>query len=142
LIFVIIVSVVGYHFRYKPPAAARPWLGTAPGRFPDSTAAMRSSSHLRVLFLGNSLTEYNGGLAIYLQQLAASAGKNPRPVFDEVTKFGATWAQLWDVTPARNVIAQGNWDYIVLQDFSTASMIYRSEMDVYAKRFSDAARAV
>jgi hypothetical protein len=135
---IVLVGGVMAWSRYQ----ARPRLGTAPGRFPQSTAAERSPGHLRVLFLGNSLTEYNGGLALTMQQLAASAGKNPMPIFDEVTKFGATWAQLWDVTQARGMIEQGNWDYIVLQDYSTAPFIYRSEMDVYAKRFSEAARAV
>src|SRR5580692_6326372 len=43
-----------------------------PERFPQSTLAMRSPGKLRVLFLGNSLTEYNGGLATAMEQLAAS----------------------------------------------------------------------
>jgi hypothetical protein len=113
-----------------------------PSRFPQSTIAMRSPGRLRVLFLGNSLTEYNGGLALTMEQLAVSAGKKPVPVFDELTKFGATWAQLWDVTHALDEIRQGGWDYIVLQDYSTAAMTYRSEMDVYGRRFSQEAKAV
>jgi hypothetical protein len=114
----------------------------SPSRFPQSTAAMRQPGHLRVLFLGNSLTEYNGGLALVLQQMAVSAGKYPMPVFDEVTKFGATWAQLWDVTKALDMIREGNWDFVVLQDYSTAATRYRSEMDVYARRFSQETKAV
>jgi hypothetical protein len=50
--------------------------------------------------------------------------------------WGATWAQLWDVTKSLPMIRQGGWDYVVLQDYSTAPMIYRAEMDVYARRFS------
>jgi hypothetical protein len=119
----------------KPPVAVA-------GRFPQSTAAMRTAGHLRVLFLGNSLTEYNGGLAMVMQQLARSAGKAPMPIFDEVTKFGATWAQLWDVTQAPAMIRQGHWDYVVLQDYSTAPLVYRSEMEVYGRRFSQEIKAI
>ena len=112
------------------------------GRYPQTTLAMRSPGKLRVLFLGNSLTQYNGGLATFLEQLAASAKTQPTPVFDELTKFGATWAQLWDVTDARNLIHQGGWDFVVLQDYSTAAMIYGAEMTEYGRRFSNAARSV
>ena len=135
------ISLVGFMIAWveyphkKPPVPI-------PSRFPQSTLAMRAPGRLRVLFLGNSLTEYNGGLALVMEQLAVSAGKKPAPVFDEVTKFGATWAQLWDVTKARDAIRDGNWDYIVLQDYSTAAITYRSEMDVYGRRFSLAAKSI
>jgi hypothetical protein len=121
--------------RKKPPVPIA-------SRFPMSTPAMRAPGRMRVLFLGNSLTEYNGGLALIMEQLATSAGIKPVPVFDEVTRFGATWAQLWDVTRAREMIRQGSWDFVVLQDYSTAPTIYRSEMDFYGRRFSQEARAV
>jgi hypothetical protein len=105
-------------------------------RWPESTPAMRPAGRLRVLFLGNSLTQYNGSLPLILEQLSTSASKKPAPVFDMVYKYGATWSQLWDATPAVEVIRQGHWDYVVLQDYSTAAITYRSEMDVYARRFS------
>jgi hypothetical protein len=105
-------------------------------RWPETTPAMRPPGRLRVLFLGNSLTQYNGSLPLILEQLCVSAGKKPAPVFDLVYKYGATWAQLWDATQAVPTIRQGHWDYVVLQDYSTAAVSYRSEMDVYARRFS------
>ena len=111
-------------------------------RFPQSTRAMRSPGKLRVLFLGNSLTQYNGGLATVMEQLAQSAKLQPMPLFDQLTKFGATWAQMWDVTGARDLIHQGGWDYVVLQDYSTAALTYPSEMQVYGRRFSNAVLSV
>jgi hypothetical protein len=111
-------------------------------RWPETTPAMRPAGRLRVLFLGNSLTQYNGTLPLILEQLSVSAGKKPTPVFDLVFKYGATWAQLWDATAALAVIRQGHWDYVVLQDYSTAALQYRSEMDVYARRFSREIHAV
>jgi hypothetical protein len=128
------IAGVEYPWKTRPVPIA--------SRYPQSTLAMRTPGRLRVLFVGNSLTEYNGGLALAMEQLAVSAGKKPAPVFDEITKFGATWAQLWDVTQAPNEIREGGWDYIVLQDYSTAAMTYRSEMDVYGRRFSQAAKSV
>lgn len=105
-------------------------------RWPQSTAASRPPGRLRVLFLGNSLTQYNGSLPLILEQLSNAAGVKPAPVFDLVYRYGATWAQLWDASAAREVIDQGHWDFIVLQDYSVAATKYRAEMDVYARRFS------
>ena len=93
-----------------------------------------------MLFLGNSFTQFNGGIALTLRNLAASAHKEPAAVFDQVTKFGATWAELWSETKALDEIRQGDWDYVVLQDYSRAAMIYRTEMDQYGKQFSQEIR--
>jgi hypothetical protein len=106
------------------------------GRWPASNPQMRQPGRLRVLFIGNSLTQYNGSLPLILQQMAASAQKKPVPVFDMVYRYGGTWAQMWDTGKALDMIHQGRWDYVVLQDYSTAPMKYRAEMDVYARRFS------
>ncbi len=109
--------------------------------YPYSTAATRPPGRLRVLFLGNSFTQFNGGVALTLRELAASAGKEPPPVFDQVTRFGATWAELWGQTAAVETIRQGNWDYVVLQDYSRAATLYRSEMDQYGHTFANEIRA-
>ncbi len=105
-------------------------------RWPQTTVNTRPEGHLRVLFIGNSLTQYHGSLPLIMEQLCASAGTRPVPIFDMVYRYGATWAQIWDTTPARTMIEQGNWDYVVLQDHSIAPTKFRAEMDVYARRFS------
>ena len=107
---------------------------------PYTTAADRPAGRLRVLFLGNSFTQFNGGMALAMRNLAASAHKEPPPVFDQVTKFGATWAELWALPAVRGAIEQGHWDYVVLQDYSRAATIYRAEMDQYGRQFSRAVR--
>ena len=109
-------------------------------RFPYSTPAERTPDRLRVLFLGNSFTQFNGGQALILRELARSAGKRPPPVFDQVTKFGATWAELWSQSASLDTIRQGGWDYVVLQDYSRAAMIYRTEMDQYGNKFATEVR--
>ena len=108
--------------------------------YPYSTLDDRSPDRLRVLFLGNSFTQFNGGIALALRELARSAGRQPQPVFDQVVKFGADWAELWSETKALDEIRQGGWDYVVLQDYSRAPMIYRSEMDRYGRMFAKEVR--
>ncbi len=121
--------------------SAQRQLAVTPGPvYPYSTPDQRTPDRLRVLFLGNSFTQFNGGIALSLRELAASARQQPAPVFDQVTRFGATWAEMWSETPALAEIRQGRWDYVVLQDYSRAAMIYRSEMDQYGRMFAGAIR--
>ena len=107
-----------------------------------SSPIARTPDKLRVLFIGNSFTQYNGGLANVLTQLAASAGIKPAPVFDQYTVWGATWDRLWNYSDAAAAIDEGNWDFVVLQDYSIAALIYRDEMDQYGKIFSSEARKI
>ncbi len=111
-------------------------------RWPQSTPAMRAPGRLRVLFIGNSFTFYNGGQALILEQLSRSAKKQPPCVFDQVCVFGATLTQLWDHSPAVPMIRQGYWDYVVLQDYSLAAMKYRNEMEVYGAKYCNEIRLV
>ena len=119
-----------------------PQVAVSPSRWPQSTAEMRLPGRLRVLFLGNSLTAYNGGLALIMEQLSQSAGKKPAAVFDEVARYGATWKVLCEHTKATEMIDQGRWDYVVLQDYSTAATEYRDEMDEYGRVLSEEIHAI
>jgi hypothetical protein len=73
--------------------------------------------------------------------LARSAKKTPAPVFDQICVYGATLAQLWDHSQALPMIRQGNWDYVVLQDYSLAAIKYQHEMSEYGGLFSNEIRA-
>jgi hypothetical protein len=126
----------GYYFLRSPAGVA----AVRPHRWPGSDPAIRTPDRLRVLFVGNSFTQYNGGLALVMNRLAASAGKTPAPVFDQYTVWGQTWQRLFDDYQAPEAIAEGRWDFVVLQDYSIAAMIYRDEMDEYGRKFSDAIR--
>jgi hypothetical protein len=138
---VAVLAGAGLVVYYLADPGRRQLLISTGPTYPYSTPAERTPDRLRVLFLGNSFTQFNGGIAFALRQLTASAHKTPAPVFDQVTKFGATWAELWSQTTAREEIRQGNWDYVVLQDYSRAAMIYRTEMDQYGKIFSTEIRS-
>lgn len=133
-VFLIATLLAARHWWNQHPAVQEVTLNAA--RWPQTNVNTRPEGHLRVLFIGNSLTQYNGSLPLIMEQLCASAGTRPVPIFDMVYRYGATWAQIWDTTPARTIIEEGNWDYVVLQDHSIAATKFRSEMDVYARRFS------
>ena len=137
---VAVVAVGGVAAYYLADPGRRQMILQNGPAYPYSTAAERTPDRLRVLFLGNSFTQFNGGLALILQRLAESAGKRPTPVFDQQTKFGATWAELWAQTTCKQTIAEGDWDYVVLQDYSRAAMVYRTEMDQYGRTFAKAIR--
>jgi hypothetical protein len=124
------------------PANERVTAKANASRWPQSTLAMRSPGRLRVLFIGNSFTFYNGGQALILEQLSRSAKKTPPPVFDQVCVFGATWEELWRYSKAVPMIRQGGWDYVILQDYSLAAVKYRDEMDQYGRMWSKEIRAV
>jgi len=70
---------------------------------------------MRVLMIGNSLT-YTNDLPGLLQQL--SAGEYKPIVIDSVTSPMVSLRFHWNFTRARRTIANGHWDYVILQDFS------------------------
>src|SRR5688572_18130809 len=83
-----------------------------------ATRPVRSAKPLRVLFIGNSYTFFNGGLGTLVQQLALSA-KHGRPLdFVEVTKGGQTLEGHWKDGRALAAIRRGGWDVVVLQEHS------------------------
>lgn len=82
----------------------------APGGSGRSAA---NDSALRVLFIGNSLTYYNG-MARMFAALAAE-GTRRRVVVGVAAYPGASLDLLWDLTDAREVIRRFPWDYVVVQ---------------------------
>lgn len=69
----------------------------------------------RILFLGNSYTEYNN-LPQLIQQMAQSTGN--QMIFDKNTPGGYTLKQHSTNAISLEKIYQGNWDFVVLQDQS------------------------
>lgn len=90
---------------------------------------------LRVLFLGNSYTAYNQ-LPYMVSQVAASMGDVV--TYSSNTPGGYRFNQHATDATSLNLIAQGNWDYVVLQEQSQLPSfpISQVEQDVfpYAKK--------
>jgi hypothetical protein len=127
------------------PAAER--VG-APTTAPSQTKAAIVSSitaakkPLRVLFIGNSYTFFNGGLGSLVQALANSVKGGRRMEFVEVTKGGQTLEGHWREGKALAEIRKGGWDYVVLQEHSLRPVIEREKMWNYARMFDAEIRKV
>jgi hypothetical protein len=107
----------------KPAKTAKP---TEPATFP-------TESPVRVLFIGNSYTFYNGGVDAVLQALARAKGRNFE--CSASTSGGKTLEWHWEEGDARAAIARGGWNYVVLQEFSTRPIADAAAMHKYARLF-------
>lgn len=110
------------------PATA-PSTGTGAGRVASSTKP------LRVLFVGNSYTYYNGGLGSLVQSLASGVKGGRKFEYVEVTKGGQTLEGHWKDGRALAEIRKGGWDYVVLQEHSTRPLVDREKMYAAARAF-------
>jgi hypothetical protein len=100
-----------------------------------SSTSASAKKPLRVLFIGNSYTFFNGGLGTAVKALA-SAVKDGRPFeYVEVTKGGQTLEGHWNDGKALAAIRQGNWDFVVLQEHSLGAINRREKMFQYAALF-------
>jgi len=96
-------------------------------------ATKSDSRAVKVLFIGNSLTYYND-LAGLVQAFAAH---EEHPLYiDAVTFPLASLDWHWNHTKARQKIAEGDWNYVILQQFSTAPADHPKETVEQYERFA------
>lgn len=94
-----------------------------------------------VLFLGNSYTYFNN-LPEMFAKLAAAGGQG-EVVYKMLAPGGTRLKDHWDSEAGHKALAQGAWDYVVLQDQSTLGMTYlvegtaRIAGDVLFRPFAD-----
>jgi len=69
-----------------------------------------------VLFVGNSFTFWNEGLWTHMQNLTAARGEGLGAKTSRVVLGGASLRVLWKRTKARQEIAEGDYDIVVLQE--------------------------
>ena len=102
-------------------------------RLPPADGAART----RVLFVGNSLTFYND-LPGLVQQMSA---REERPL--EVQSVTSAYASLqwhWAMGKPQELLAQGKWDYVVLQEFSRRPVTDPQNSAKYFELFAAEAR--
>jgi hypothetical protein len=104
--------------------------------------ALAANKPLRVLFIGNSYTYYNGGMGTLVQALAAAAKDGRRLDYVEVTKGGQTLEGHWKDGKALAEIRKGGWDFVVLQEHSMRPLLDRERMWSYARQFDAEIRKV
>jgi hypothetical protein len=90
---------------------------------------------LRVLFIGNSYTFFNGGMGTLVQALASSVKGGRKFEYIEVTRGGQTLEGHWLEGKALAAIRKGGWDYVVLQEHSLRPLQNRDKMWLYARMF-------
>ena len=91
-----------------------------------------------MLFIGNSLT-YMNDLPALVCALAEAAGETP-PVMQRVVASGFSLEDHWERGDARKAIAEGGWDFVVLQQGPSASPEGRGLLLRYARLFASEIR--
>jgi hypothetical protein len=92
---------------------------------------------VRVLMIGNSLTYYND-LPGLLQQLSA---REPAPVYvEKITTPLASLQVHWNFDASVQRIGEGDWDCVVLQEFSRLPVTNPQQSLEYFERFADEVR--
>lgn len=122
----------------------------------SGVSGIDTSDGLQVLFIGNSLTFFDdrvgeltdsGGVVMYpndvpgmLEALIDSADAGPAEI--DLVAFGGFGLQdHWESGPARQMIARGGWDVVVLQQGPSAHEGRPSLLE-YSRRFADEIRRV
>jgi len=81
-----------------------------------------------ILFIGNSLTSYNGGINTHLSGLA------PNCEIKSVAVSGTTLRYHWN-DRTKELISNGKWDYIILQEGSSRSVMEYENYKEYIEKF-------
>ncbi|RLC55795.1 MAG: hypothetical protein DRH89_06960 [Candidatus Cloacimonadota bacterium] len=73
----------------------------------------------RILFIGNSITYYNGGVDLHTMNLANSIDSTLSIVCASVTGGGWTLQQHFNSPTTIQTIQEGNWDMVILQEMTS-----------------------
>ena len=110
------------------------------GDAPDEPPPAPPSGAVRVLFIGNSLTEVND-LPAMVAALSRAAGDDPPLETGSVTFGGFALEDHLAEGSAARAIAGGGWDVVVLQQGPSALPASRENLIEYSGRFATLIRA-
>jgi hypothetical protein len=88
-----------------------------------------------ILFIGNSYTFYNKGLAYHLSNFAINDSSIPQVRVEEVAKGGYTLENHWNDTATINKIKARHWDAIIIQEQSLRPVSDKDQMLLYVQKF-------
>lgn len=97
-------------------------------------SAQTTRPSTRILFVGNSYTFYNGGIDKILTEMAQQRGVTIECATS--TSPGKSLEWHYNEGNAREMIARGGWDWVVLQDYSLQPLDKRDLMFEYARKFA------
>lgn len=92
-----------------------------------------ASTH--ILFIGNSFTEFNGGIDQGIRDMATSTAT------ERVLVGGETLESHWNKGDALRAIRKGGWSYVVLQEQSLWPVLARDKFFQYVRMFDKEIRA-
>jgi hypothetical protein len=95
---------------------------------PAKAKATNAPQPKRILLLGNSYVDFNGGIDSYLRGMA------PNTVSSRIAPGGYTLKRHWNDPNTLNAIRAGGWDVVVLQEQSQTPVSYQSDFFAYANR--------
>ena len=105
---------------------------------PTVNLSAQSGKQVRVLFIGNSLT-YSNNLPALIAAQARAAGED-RLISQALVGSGFSLEDHWNSDKARKLIAEGEWQYVVLQQGPSALPESRKLLIEYTRRFAELIR--
>lgn len=91
---------------------------------------------LRILFIGNSLTMFNGGVNRELERLFDATNPKLLIVSQSVTIGGERLSGHYKNHELHQLIKNGKWDYVVLQEYSNNPITNKEDFYKYAGLFN------
>lgn len=129
-ILLLVFLVLGCGHRDEP--AANPGPADLAGQKAD---ALRAAPGVDVLFIGNSYT-FSHSLPKVLEQIAAATEGGPVFRTKMVAHPDYTLEQHWQLGEAAAAIAEGGWEFVVLQGHSLSTLEARDRLYRFARRYA------
>lgn len=99
----------------------------------DSIGFSGGREPIRILFIGNSYTYFNGGVHRILSDMAQQRGRSIEVAACVAGGRSLAWHLLQP--EARELIDRGGWDWVVLQDYSTHPFRQPEKFDESIREF-------
>ena len=90
---------------------------------------------LKILFIGNSLTNFNGGLDYMLKKMFKQSNPQMMIYSEKIAPGGERLSNHFKKGFALKKIKETDWDIVVLQEYSNGPIINREEFFKYSKLF-------
>ena len=91
-----------------------------------------SDTPMRVLFIGNSISAGNGGVDLHTMNLALTAHPETEIICSSITNGGYTLEMHYNTESTLQTIAEGQWDYVILQEQSVRAYMFHDIFYEYA----------
>jgi hypothetical protein len=124
------------HLLFGCGCGDEPETGSDPAAFAAKRAeALQAAPGIDVLFIGNSYT-FSHSLPKVLEQIATATAGGPVFRTKMVAHPDYTLEQHWQLGEAAAAIAEGGWEFVVLQGHSLSTLEARGRLYRFARRYA------